>query len=113
MNSNHAKLSPSSRHRWAADACPGSAREEVKYPNKPNKDSTRGTFAHLLASECLWDGYDAKDWGAVQVALDVGVKYREPNHEDLAAVQIYLDTIRQDLKIILVSYGLKKSYHCS
>jgi len=97
LNSEHARLSPSSRHRWAADACPGSAREEARYPDKPNKYSIAGTFFHQLACECLETGYDAKDWPSLQIAYGVGEKYPEPTHEDLAAVQIYLDQIRFDL----------------
>jgi hypothetical protein len=45
--STHAALSPSKRHRWAA--CPGSVREEAKYPEPPSGPAAiDGTHTHTL-----------------------------------------------------------------
>ena len=50
--STHAKLSPSSRHRWAK--CPGSVREEAKYPNDAaGPAALDGTRSHALLEYCL------------------------------------------------------------
>lgn len=48
----HSKLSPSSRHRW--QLCPGSVREEAKYPEgKSSPASIDGTHSHTLLEWCL------------------------------------------------------------
>lgn len=51
----HAKLSPSSAHRWLA--CPGAPREEAKYPDPPSgKNAIDGTHSHTLLEHCLKAG---------------------------------------------------------
>lgn len=47
----HAKLSPSSAHRWTR--CPGSVREELKYPDNPGPAALDGTRTHALLEMCL------------------------------------------------------------
>lgn len=48
----HAKLSPSKRHRWAK--CPGSIREEAKYPEPPSGAAAiDGTHSHTLLEKCI------------------------------------------------------------
>ena len=54
---NHSRLSPSSRHRW--QLCPGSVREEAKYPDTPSKASIDGTHSHTLLEMCLTHVKDA------------------------------------------------------
>ena len=50
--SDHAQLSPSARHRWGA--CPGSVREEAKYPEQPaGPAAIDGTHSHTLLEFCL------------------------------------------------------------
>jgi len=50
--STHAKLSPSAAHRWTA--CPGSVREEAKYPEQPSGPAAiDGTHTHTLLEECI------------------------------------------------------------
>jgi hypothetical protein len=50
--SDHAKLSPSARHRWGK--CPGSVREEAKYPEQPSGPAAiDGTHTHYLLETCL------------------------------------------------------------
>ena len=48
----HAELSPSKRHRWGA--CPGSVREEAKYPEPPSGPAAYdGTRTHALLEELI------------------------------------------------------------
>jgi len=50
--STHAKLSPSSAYRWLA--CPGSVREEAKYPEPPSgPGAIDGTHSHTLLEHCI------------------------------------------------------------
>ncbi len=53
--SDHAKLSPSKRHRWAV--CPGSIREEAKYPDDTSGSAAiDGTHSHTLLEHCIKNG---------------------------------------------------------
>ena len=53
--SDHAKLSPSKRSRWAL--CPGSIREEAKYPDTGSGPAAiDGTHSHTLLEYCIKDG---------------------------------------------------------
>lgn len=50
--SDHAKLSPSKRSRWAL--CPGSIREEAKYPDTGSGPAAAdGTHSHTLLEQCI------------------------------------------------------------
>lgn len=51
MPGKHAKLSPSSAHRWLA--CPGSVAACEGLPDTGSSYADEGTAAHFLASECL------------------------------------------------------------
>lgn len=53
--STHDPLSPSKRHRWAA--CPGSIREEAKYPEQDSGPAAvDGTHTHTLLDHCVKAG---------------------------------------------------------
>lgn len=57
----HSSLSPSSRHRWSL--CPGSVREEAKYPSKPGGPAAiDGTHSHTLLEKCIKEYHDAKTY---------------------------------------------------
>jgi len=57
--SDHAKLSPSQRYRWAV--CPGSIREAAKLPKKPGSAAAiDGTHTHTVLEHCIKKGVDAK-----------------------------------------------------
>lgn len=58
MTTGHAKLSPSSSHRWLA--CPGSVvLEETAPPDKGNAYAAEGTVAHEVAARTLESGADS------------------------------------------------------
>ena len=86
--STHSNLSPSKRHRWAL--CPGSIREEAKFPDERSGPAAiDGTHSHTLLEKCIASGkaaafyigqsmadhdgefvIDADRAGRVQIALD-------------------------------------------
>jgi hypothetical protein len=54
--SAHAQLSPSKRNRWAL--CPGSIREEAKYPEQESGPAAAdGTHSHTLLEHCINQNY--------------------------------------------------------
>jgi hypothetical protein len=92
MTTTHAKLSPSSAHRWLA--CPGSKREEAKYPDEPSGPaSVDGTHSHTLLDHCV------KANGAAVKMVGVRMKDHEGefvvDRDRAARVQVALDYINQ------------------
>jgi hypothetical protein len=49
--STHALLSPSKAHRWTV--CPGSIREEAKYPDVTGQAAVDGTHSHTLLEQAI------------------------------------------------------------
>ena len=59
--STHSQLSPSKRSRWAL--CPGSIREEAKYPEQDSGPAAvDGTHSHTLLERCINDDRDAASY---------------------------------------------------
>jgi len=109
--SSHAKLSPSSAHRWMA--CPGSVVLEDGIPEKRSVYADEGTCAHFLAEQslrfevpaaksigqriCIWVEEDTEEdvtcWEA-DVPEDADVVYHTIVDEDMAAfIQQYIDRV--------------------
>jgi len=91
--SAHAQLSPSKRHRWAL--CPGSIREEAKYPDeRSGAAAIDGTHSHTLLEHCI-------DAGLIDPMTQVGEVFADDDGEfkvdaDRAArVKIAVDYIRE------------------
>ena len=80
--SAHAQLSPSKRSRWAL--CPGSIREEAKYPEQDSGPAAKdGTHSHTLLEHCIKSGRSADSYvgqlitdhdGSFTVDLDRAVR---------------------------------------
>ncbi|KKN66518.1 hypothetical protein LCGC14_0470520 [marine sediment metagenome] len=67
--SDHALLSPSSRHRWSQ--CPGSVKEEAKYPaEESNPAAIDGTHSHTLLEHCIKDGLSDPTTKVIQKMTD-------------------------------------------
>lgn len=93
--SAHAQLSPSKRNRWAL--CPGSIREEAKYPEQSGGTAAiDGTHTHTLLERCLKDG-------DVDASFHIGVEMEDDDgkfvvdKERAARVQVALDYIYKRL----------------
>jgi hypothetical protein len=94
--STHAQLSPSKRHRWAL--CPGSVREEAKFPEERNNAAAiDGTHTHTLLEHCINNGLS-------DPTGEVGEKFADDDGEfvvdaDRAArVKIAIDYIKERVK---------------
>lgn len=95
----HAALSPSKRHRWAL--CPGSVREEAKYPEQRESPAAiDGTHSHTLLEYCIKNGL-------IDPLTRVGLSMRDHDGEftvdkDRAArVKVAIDYVRERLTPIM------------
>ena len=90
--SSHARLSPSSAHRWMA--CPGSIREESKYENVSGPAAIDGTHSHTLLEKCI-------NIGLMDADCFVGETLKDEDGEFIVdsdragRVQIAIDYIRE------------------
>ena len=87
--STHSKLSPSKAYRWLA--CPGSVREESRYPDEPSGPSAiDGTHTHSLLEHCIKNSGDPTKM--------VGVKMKD--HEG----EFVVDRDRADRVTVALHY---------
>lgn len=101
---SHAKLSPSSAHRWMN--CAGSMVLEKDHPDSSSEHADEGTAAHFLASECLEHGKNATDFLNQMIQItsgnatwkdqtdEVGHSFFNVDLEMSEYIQIYLDAVR-------------------
>lgn len=97
----HAKLAPSSAHRWLA--CAGSIALSQGIESKSGIFADEGTAAHTLGELCLRENLDAVDFlgghvnirnGTVLRAEGVGDGIFAITDEMVDGVQLYVDTVR-------------------
>ena len=94
--SDHAKLSPSKRSRWAL--CPGSIREEAKYPDeRSGAAAIDGTHSHTLLEYCIQ--YDR----FVDPMTQVGDKFEDDDGDFI------VDQARAERVKIAVDYIMERS----
>lgn len=94
MSEAHARLGPSN-HRWPY--CPGSVREEAKYPDIPGAAAIDGTGSHLLLEMCLLNGVRAEAYDGQIIGTG---HHDEPNgwlvsKERIDRVQMCLDYVNR------------------
>lgn len=88
--STHAQLSPSKRSRWAL--CPGSIREEAKYPDiSSGPAAVDGTHSHTLLEMCLKEGRPAHSYVGQLITDHDGSFHVDADRA--ARVQLALDYI--------------------
>lgn len=99
--STHAQLSPSKRHRWAL--CPGSVREEAKYPDeRSGAAAIDGTHSHTLLEHCI-------NKGLLNPLTMIGVKLKDDDGEFVVdqsraeRVKVAIDYIAQKLPAEVIS----------
>lgn len=90
--STHANLSPSKRHRWAL--CPGSVREEAKYPeDRSNEAAIDGTHSHTLLEHCISEGVEPESMIGQAISDDDGVFTVDADRA--ARVKVATDYVKQ------------------
>lgn len=90
----HAKLSPSSAHRWMT--CPGSVAMEAPMPDSSSAFADEGTLAHALAADCFVNEHNASFLiGEIFGYTDHGQSKTATITDEMAReVQKYLDAVR-------------------
>lgn len=76
--------------------CPGSLRISAGIEDPGSIYAAEGTAAHELGEKCLRDGKDAADYAGEKIT--VGNHVFEVDDDMAAAVQVYLDTVRKEVR---------------
>lgn len=102
---NHARLAPSSAHRWLV--CQGSVALAENIPETSSEFAREGTAAHHLAEMCLTGQRNTKEF----LGLDIVVEGGDPikvTDDMVLNVQVYLDFVRRESegKTLLVEQKL-------
>jgi len=90
----HSRFGASSADRWIE--CPGSVKAQEGMPNETSIYAAEGTAGHEVAAMCLVDGHDAITFVGRSIAVRDFAERVEITEELADAVQVFLDTIRDD-----------------
>jgi hypothetical protein len=98
--STHAKLSPSKRDRWSR--CPGSLREESRYPEEDraaNQAAIQGTHTHTLLAHCINNNVDALEMIGIKLSDEDGEFVVDSERAERVEVALkYIDLRMRSLK---------------
>lgn len=99
----HSKIGASGAYRWFA--CPGSVNMIAMAPKQEQSVyAAEGSAAHELCETCLISGGDAVDHFGTEI------NGFEVTHDMVDAVQLYIDTVREDLTKDSV-LGVEAKFH--
>ena len=96
MPTVHNLLGPSKAHRWTV--CPGSVREEQKYPDASNESAIDGTHTHTLLESCVAGGLSSAA-GFIGFELEDHEGKFTVDKDRADRVQVALDYIEERRKI--------------
>ena len=105
----HSRIGASSAYRWMA--CPGSVRLCATVPTRTTAYASEGTAAHALCERCLRDGSDPAEHFGEVIAAD-GSEFTV-DEKMVAAVTVYVDKVRGDLKKFGGRLNIEKSFDLS
>lgn len=91
MSRAHARLAPSSAHRWMH--CAASAALEALYPDGGNVYADEGTAAHELASRCL--PHTANPGSFIGTTIEAGQNSFKVDRDMAHHIQSYVDFVRE------------------
>lgn len=102
MPGSHARLSPSSAHRWTA--CPAAPGEEAGTPDSAGLEAAIGTVFHHFAAICLEEGREPEEFIGEAHEVDVPGKDGKPirtriefDEEMAEAMHAGLDALRDEM----------------
>lgn len=105
----HSHIGASSAYRWMA--CPGSVRLCAAVPKRTTAYASEGSAAHALCERCLRDGSDPAEHFGEVIAAD-GSEFTV-DEKMVAAVTVYVDKVRGDLKKFGGRLNIEKSFDLS
>ena len=103
--STHSTLSPSSTYRWMR--CPGSVREQAKYPEPPSgPGAIDGTHSHTLLEHCVKADL-ADPMGMVGVKMKDHEGEFVIDAERAKRVKVVIDYVKQKVEALSFMFGEK------
>ncbi len=103
--STHSTLSPSSAYRWMR--CPGSVREQAKYPEPPSgPGAIDGTHSHTLLEHCVKADL-ADPMGMVGVKMKDHEGEFVIDAERAKRVKVVIDYVKQKVEALSFMFGEK------
>jgi hypothetical protein len=109
----HARLG-CSNPRW--EPCPGSIREEAKYPNISSEAAKDGTGSHLLLEMCLKNGVQANQYAGQTIGVGDPDSPQKlgwfVDADRIKRVQVCLDYVETRMNALRDQFGTSHNYVC-